>query len=69
MPKKATGGKRGKSRVSEVVAFRLSKKHLKIIDKRIDIDPRYKTRGSYLRARVIYDITRKHVSHKPKPVR
>lgn len=53
-----------KSKSSTVIRLRLPNEVVKILDRRVESDPKYKTRGSYCKGRLIYDLTRKHIKHR-----
>jgi len=52
------------SKKSQVITVRLPNEVVAKIDKRIKVTGKYRTRSSYLRDRITYDITRKHKKHR-----
>lgn len=50
-----------KSKTTTTVSFRLPNEIVAIIDRRAKNN--YWSRSQYLRTRVVYDITRKHIKH------
>ena len=56
----------GTSTKTQVISIRLPNDIVKIIERRIYVTGHYRTVSSYLRDRIIYDMTRKHGTYRRK---